>query len=136
MKNVTSAKTTETVFVIKRDVDTDTFILRRKEITYVIPAFSRENISNSVTDNRRFREKSEAKQKVGEYAQDEKKKRYFADVVNSTHVNNINQSNIYLDLLKGEKNNSFKITTSPPHVCTNSAESLRRRAWHLVIYTR
>ena len=134
MKNVASAKTTERVFVIKRDVDTDTFMLRGKEITYVIPAFSRENISNSVTDNRRFREKSEAKQKVGEYAQDEKKKRYFADVVNITHVNNINQSN--LDLLKGEENNSFKINTSPPHVCTNSAESLRRRAWHLVIYTR
>ena len=53
-----------------------------------------------------------------------RKKRSYMDVVNSTHVNNINLSDIYLDLLKGEENNSSKTETSPPHVCTNSAQSL------------
>ena len=45
-------------------------------------------------------------------------------MVNSTHVNNINLSEIYLDLLKGKENNSSKTDTYPPHVCTNSAKSL------------
>ena len=39
-----------------------------------------------MTDNRSFRKKSGAKKKVDEYAQDEKKKISYADVVNSTHV--------------------------------------------------
>ena len=118
--NGTSPKTTETVYVFERDVDTDAPTQREKENTCVIPASS-ENISNFVTDNRRFRKKSEAKKKVDEYAQDEKNKRSYADVVNSAHVNNINLSDIYLDLLKGEENNSSKTDTSQPHVCTNSA---------------
>ena len=46
------------------------------------------------------------------------------DVINSSHVNNINLSDKYLDLLKGEENNSSKTDTSSPHVCTNSAQSL------------
>ena len=52
-----------------------------------------------------------------------RKKRSYMDVGNSTHVNNINLF-IYLDLLKGEENNSSKTDTSPSHVCTNSAQSL------------
>ena len=47
-----------------------------------------------MTDNQRFRKKSEAKKKVDENAQDEKKKRSYADMVNSRHVNNINMSGI------------------------------------------
>ena len=64
--------------------------------TCAIPA-SRENISNFVTDNRRFRKKLEAKKKEDEYDHDEKKKRSYADVVNSRHVDNINLSDINLD---------------------------------------
>ena len=45
-------------------------------------------------------------------------------MVNSTHVNNINLSEIYLDLLKGKENNSSKTDTYPPHVCTSYAQSL------------
>ena len=121
--NVTSPKTTETVYVIERYVDIDPPMQREKENTCAIAASS-ENISNFVTDNRRFRKKSEAKKKVDEYAQDEKKKRSYADAVNSTHVNNINLSDIYLDLLMGEENNSSKTDTSPRHVCTNFAQIL------------
>ena len=49
------------------------------------------------------------------------------DVAKTSHagwVNNLNLSDIYLDLLKGEENNSSKTDTSPPHVCTSSAQSL------------
>ena len=122
-ENVTLPKTTETFYVIERDVDTDALTQREKENTCAIPASS-ENISNFVTDNRHFRKKSEAKKKVDEYAQDEKKKRSYADPVNSTHVNNINLSDIYLHLLMSEENNSSKTDTSPPHVCTNFAQIL------------
>ena len=31
---------------------------------------------------------------------------------------------MYLDLLKGEENNFSKTDTSPPHVCTSSAQNL------------
>lgn len=41
-----------------------------------------------------------AKKKEDKYAKDEKKKKLYADVVNSTRVNNINLPDIYLDLLK------------------------------------
>ena len=51
-------------------------------------------------------------------------KRSYADVVNSTHVNNVNLSDMYLDLLKDEENNPSKTATSPPQVCASSAESL------------
>ena len=47
-----------------------------------------------MTNNQRFRKKSEAKKKVDEYTQDEKKKRSYVDAVNSTHVNNMNLSDI------------------------------------------
>ena len=68
-KIITSPKTTETAYVNKRDVDTDAFTQREKEVSA-----SSENISKFVTDSRRFRKKSEAKKKVDEYAQGEKKK--------------------------------------------------------------
>ena len=55
----------------------------RRESTCSIPASRK---SNFVTDNRRFRKKAEANKKVNEYAQDEKKKRSYADVINSTHA--------------------------------------------------
>ena len=58
------------------------------------------------------------------YAQDEKKKGSYVDVVNGTHFNNINLLDIYLDLLKGEENNSTKTDTSPSHAWTNSVQSL------------
>ena len=61
---------------------------------------------------------------MDEYAQNEKKKILYADVVNSAHVNNINLSDIHLDLLKGEENNSSKTDTSLSYVCTNSAQGL------------
>ena len=79
--------------MIERDVDTDALTQREKGNTYVIPASS-ENISYFVTNNQRFRKKSEAKKKVDEYTQDEKKKRSYVDAVNSTHVNNMNLSDI------------------------------------------
>ena len=122
-ENVTSQKTIETIYLIERDVDADadTLTQKGKENTCAIPA-SRE--INFVTDNRRFRKKSGAKKKVDEYALDEIKKRSYADVVNSTHVNNINLSDICLDLLKSKENNSSKTGTSQPHVCTNSAQNL------------
>lgn len=41
-----------------------------------------------------------AKKKEDKYAKDEKKKKLYAGVVNSTRVNNINLPDIYLDLLK------------------------------------
>ena len=122
-ENVTSPKKIETVYRIERDVDTDAFTQREKENTCAIPG-SRENISTFVTDNRPFIKKLETKKKNDEYAKNEKIKRSYADVVNSTHVNNINLSGMYLELLKGEENNSSKTDTSPPHVCTSSAESL------------
>ena len=84
-----SPKTTETVYVIERDLDTDVLTQRVKENICAVPASS-ENISNFVTDNQCFWKKSEAKKKVDEYAQDEKNKRSYVDVVTSTHVNNIN----------------------------------------------
>ena len=77
-----------------------------------------------MTDNRRFRKKLEAKKKEDDYTQNKKKETSYADVVNSRYVNNINLSYIYLDWLKGEENNPPKTDTSPPHVCTNSAQSL------------
>ena len=92
-ENVTSPKTTETVYKIERDVNTGALTQREKDNTCAIPASS-ENTSNLVTDNQRFRKKSEAKKKVDENAQDEKKKRSYADMVNSRHVNNINLSGI------------------------------------------
>lgn len=49
----------------------------------------------------RFRKKFKAKKKEDKYTKDEKKKKSYADVVNCTHVNNINLPDIYLDLLKG-----------------------------------
>ena len=49
-ENVTSLKTTETVSVIKRDVDTDALTQREKENNCTIPG-SRENISSFVKDN-------------------------------------------------------------------------------------
>ena len=61
---------------------------------------------------------------MDEYAQDEEKKRSYADVVNSAHKNIMNLSDMYLDLLRGEENNSSKTDTSPPHICSNSAQSL------------
>ena len=88
--NVTSPKTTETAYVNKRDVDTDAFTQREKEVSA-----SSENISKFVTDSRRFRKKSEAKKKVDEYAQGEKKKISYSDVVNRTHVDNINLPDIF-----------------------------------------
>ena len=88
--NVTSPKTTETVYVNGRVVDRDALTQRKKEVSA-----SSENISKFVTDNQRFRKKSEAKKKVDEYAQGKKKKRSNVDVVNRTHVNNINLSDIF-----------------------------------------
>lgn len=85
--------------MIKRDVDTDALMQREKENLCPIPA-SRENISNFVTDNQYFRKKSEEED---EYARNERKKRLYADVVNSTDVNNINLSVTYLDILKSKK---------------------------------
>ena len=38
----------------------------------------------------------------------------------------INLSDIYLDLLKGEETNSFKIATPPHPLCINSAQSLNK----------
>lgn len=49
----------------------------------------------------RFRKKFKTKKKEDKYTKDEKKKKSYADVVNCTHVNNINLPDIYLDLLKG-----------------------------------
>lgn len=83
-----------------------------------------ENISNFVTNNRRLRKKSQAKKKDDEYTQNEKNKRSYVNVVNSIHVNNINLSDMLIDLLKGEEVNSSKTDTSLPQVCTNSAQSL------------
>ena len=119
---MTSLKTIETVYVLKRNVDTDALTQREKENICAVPA-SRENISNFVTDNRHFRKKSGAKKEVDENPQDERKKRSNADVVNSTYVNNINLSDIYLDLLNVEENNSSK-TDTPTNFCTNSTQSL------------
>ena len=62
-QNVTSPKTTETIYLIEKDVDTDALTQGEKENTCAIPASS-ENISNFVTDNRRFRKKLKAKKKV------------------------------------------------------------------------
>ena len=128
-ENATSSKTTEIVYGIGSNVDSDALTKREKENTCAIPA-SRENISNFVTDNWRFRKKSEANKKVDEYAQDEKNKRSYADVVNNTYVSNINPSDIYLDLLKGEENNTPKTGTSPSDICTISAQSLNH-SWSL-----
>ena len=100
-ESLTSPKTTGTVQVIERDLDTNALMQREKV---------KNMCSNFVTDNRRFRKKSQAKKKEDKYAQDEKKKRSYADVVNGTHVNNINLSYIYLDLLKGEENIPLKLT--------------------------
>ena len=90
-----------------------------------------ENISNFVTDNQLFRKKSETKKKVDEYVQGEKKKVSYVDAVNTAHVNNINLSDIYLDFLKGEENNSSKTDISPSQF--KPFKELRRR---IVIYTR
>ena len=67
---------------------------------------------------------------MDEYAQDEKNKRSYADVVNNTYVSNINPSDIYLDLLKGEENNTPKTGTSPPDICTIFVRSLNH-SWSL-----
>ena len=66
----------------------------------------------------------EAKKEVNEYAQDEKERSHVDVAINSTHVININLWDKYLDLLKGEENNSSKSDFFLPHVCNNSAQSL------------
>ena len=67
--NVTSPKITEVVYVVERDADTDALTQREKENACPIPATS-EDISHFVTDNQRFRKRSETKKKVDEYTQD------------------------------------------------------------------
>ena len=84
----------------------------------------------------------EAKKEVNEYAQDEKERSHVDVAINSTHVININLWDKYLDLLKGEENNSSKSDFFLPHVCNNSDQSLNhlkeliRWNWNLVIYAR
>lgn len=93
-----SSKAIETVDGIERDVDMDMLTQKKNWVQYQLLVGKIPVIF--VSDNN-ILGKSWRQRRKDKYAKDEKKKKLYADVVNSTHVNNINLPDIYLDLLKG-----------------------------------
>lgn len=107
-----NVKSFDTIPVIEENVD-----------ACEIPAAG---ILNFVTANWSFRKMPKAKKKDNKTTHCKTITRSHTDALSSSRRSDINLSDIFFNLLKGEDTSSSEIAMSSPQMCTNSVQSLIR----------